>query len=283
MKPGPMYQQFAGMTGAEQQAVTNLIATEQGVEKIFFLGSATVQRRTESLFTTVSASAGYAGHLYLLVLVTTTDGHTQACLQDKLEKRAEAVLPTTTLIIDMERFNQWLAAGHPWAACVRQRARLLYDRERIPFSQPGTVDEEALKKDQDRLFRHSRTRVTEFLAGAELFRLRVKYCMAAFMLHQAAEQALRALLILRTGLRINTHSLEKLLRYCSMFCHPLPDVFPVRTEDDKKRFGLLQKAYIDARYSEEYTITEKDLLALTEKVKRIQALFEQYGAATRQP
>lgn len=40
--------------------------------------------------------------------------------------------------------------------------------------------------------------------------------MAAFMLHQAAEQALLTIFKKATGWHVNTHNIDKLLRYCSM-------------------------------------------------------------------
>jgi uncharacterized protein len=98
-------------------------------------------------------------------------------------------------------------------------------------------------------------------------------------LHQAAEQALRTLLIIRTGLRINTHSLDKLIRYGSKFSSQLPEVSQVRKENDKKLFSLLQKAYIDCRYKEDFSIAYEDIAALTAKVKTLQALFLEEGQA----
>jgi uncharacterized protein len=88
--------------------------------------------------------------------------------------------------------------------------------------------------------------VREFLAGAELHTIRVQY-KAAFMLHQAAEQASRTMLTIHIGLRINNHSIDRLIRCCSMFCFELQDVFAKKSEKEKLLFQLLQKAYIDTR------------------------------------
>ncbi|HZW49014.1 MAG TPA: HEPN domain-containing protein [Bacillota bacterium] len=86
------------------------------------------------------------------------------------------------------------------------------------------------------------------MAGADLFMLRNQTKLAAFMFHQAAEQCLRALFEKTTGMYLNTHSLDKLTRYCSMTCWRLPEIFPGKNEKGERIFQLLQKAYIGGRY-----------------------------------
>jgi len=92
----------------------------------------------------------------------------------------------------------------------------------------------------------------EFLAGADLYRIREQNKMSAFMLHQAAEHALLTLLKLTTGLHVNTHNLDKLIRSCSMVSYKLPEVFNRNNEQNERLFQLLQKAYIDTRYKDSY-------------------------------
>jgi hypothetical protein len=58
-----------------------------------------------------------------------------------------------------------------------------------------------------------------------------------------------------------------------MVSYQLPDVFPRKTENEKRLFGLLQKAYLDTRYKENYAITNVDLTSLIENVKQIQELL----------
>jgi HEPN domain-containing protein len=101
--------------------------------------------------------------------------------------------------------------------------------------------------------------------------------MAAFMLHQSAEQALRTLLTTGTGYQANTHNLNRLIRYASLVSHQLPDIFPQKNDREKRLFNLLQRAYVDARYKEDYKINSDDLLYLTEKVRHIHELVSAVG------
>lgn len=64
-----------------------------------------------------------------------------------------------------------------------------------------------------------------------------------------------------------THSLERLLLYAGLVRGELSDLFPQRSEEEKRLFQLLQKAYIDSRYREDYKITARELHLLSQKVR----------------
>jgi HEPN domain-containing protein len=112
---------------------------------------------------------------------------------------------------------------------------------------------------------------TEFMAGAELYIQRQQWPLAAFMLHQAAENALHAILKAATGLHMNTHNLDKLLRYCSMLTDRMQQILPRNEANNQRLFKLLQDAYIHARYKEALPINLNDITLL---MKRVQALLE---------
>jgi uncharacterized protein len=49
-------------------------------------------------------------------------------------------------------------------------------------------------------------------------------------------------------------------------------VFPLATDEQKKCFDLLKRAYIEARYSPAYKITKEKLEYLAERVQKLQEL-----------
>jgi hypothetical protein len=52
-------------------------------------------------------------------------------------------------------------------------------------------------------------------------------------------------------------------------------VFPQGTAEQKRRFKLLLKAYIDARYKASYRITKAELEYLAKRVKLLQKLTKE--------
>lgn len=257
----------------QTEQVVALVREAYPVEQLYLLGLTVNSRRTESLFSAGGVSAREVSHYYLLSLVEKDDAYTINCIQDKIEGRLQHYIPVTTIVMAINEFNKWLLKGHVFANSVLKRAQKLYDSGKTNLTEAAEIDEALQRKDTERVMQQASLRPEEFLAGAELYCLRKQYKMAAFMLHQAAEQALQGLLIVHTGLRVNTHSIDKLVRYCSMFDYRLPAIFSRRTEQDRRLFGLLQKAYIDARYKEDYTISYDEVCQLTERVKEVVKRF----------
>ena len=170
-------------------------------------------------------------------------------------------------------FCRWIHEGQPFAVNVTRHAEKLYRSETCLIPITASINEQEQKLPIQALFIQSGKKLDSFLAGAELFKIRQEYRLAAFMLHQAAEQALSAMLTLNTGLKINTHSIDKLIRYCSMFCPALLDLFQKNSEREKKLYALLNKAYIDTRYRDDYTINFDELSALMDKLNTVKAIF----------
>ncbi|HEY1022892.1 MAG TPA: HEPN domain-containing protein [Flavisolibacter sp.] len=276
MKTTTVYHGFALQHEALHAEIVRKVTATAPVEKLYLLGLTTTSRRTETLFSVPSATRNEVSHFYLLVLIEKDDAYPLSLVQDKIEGVLQHYIPVTAIVFSVLQFYRWLSEGHPFAAAVYQKAFLLYQRDEVPLPFPAPVNEEAIKKEAEQLYTQTKTNVQEFLAGAELYTLRVQYRMAAFMLHQAAEQVLRAMLIIHTGLRIHTHSLDRLIRYCTMFCFELPDVFPRRNQKEKRIFQLLQKAYIDTRYKEAYSIKQAELSMLASQVEKLFSFFQRY-------
>lgn len=77
---------------------------------------------------------------------------------------------------------------------------------------------------------------------------------ALFDLHQATQHTCMALLRVYTGYRSTTHNLSRLLALIENFTFVLSTIFPCSTEEETALFNLLNKAYSDARYKEDYSI-----------------------------
>lgn len=97
---------------------------------------------------------------------------------------------------------------------------------------------------------------------------------AAFNLHQAAETAYACFLLVRTLYFPRSHNI-KFLRSLSEDNEPrLIEAWPRVQRIDRRRFELLKRAYVEARYSESYEIGLDDLEALTASVHRLRDVVE---------
>ena len=241
---------------SQEQKLVALIREAAEVQCIYMLGSTLTTRRTESVFMQEAPSCRSADCYYVLVLINSNENVN--AVQDKIENRAFHLVTVTAIVMPTQTFTTWLAKGHPFACKVYRQAVLLYKGDGEELAAPEFIATDVVKNPSD-LYNEANNKVTEFIAGADLFMLRSQTKLAAFMFHQASEQLLRALFQITTGMYVNTHSIDKLMRYCSMACPQLPEIFARNNEKGEKLFQLLQKAYIGGRYEREYYITLREL------------------------
>ncbi|PSJ36278.1 HEPN domain-containing protein [Allosphingosinicella deserti] len=102
---------------------------------------------------------------------------------------------------------------------------------------------------------------------------------AAFNLHQAAETACACFLLVRTLYFPRSHNI-KFLRSLAEDGEPrLIKAWPRATKLDRRRFGMVKRAYVEARYSANDEIGRDDLEALSDCVRRLRDLVEEVSCA----
>ncbi len=258
----------------QQSAWADAIIQSANPDLIFLLGASLHRRRSESIFQYTAPTSKYVGDLFFLILINDLGNKSLQDWQDKIEANCRHLGAGSVWVLSTKSFHEWLKQGHAFAIQVWQKAVKLHDKGAITAAsvpvECALEDEAEIEKNQVA----GKNRAKEFLVGAELFVARKQYSMAAFMLHQCAEQALITLVKARTGYHANTHSIERLLRLAELVSYQIRDVLPRTTEKQKSLFSQLQKAYIEARYKADYKATEEDLLYLLPKVKDMVELLE---------
>lgn len=282
MRPFTIYQAAFDSFRHTGKRIVDLIGELVEVDRIYLLGGSLHRRRTESLFNQLAPSLQYVADCYCLILLPDTNTTRLVQLQDQIEQQCTKILPMTAIVLSTKQFDSWLLDGHAFALRVYNSAPLLLQKDTGYQGTLGMIDEVTEQKRTELTYKEGLKRVDAFLAGAELFCLRKENRMAAFMLHQAAEQALSTLLKTATGYYCCTHNIERLLRYAGMVTHRVNEIFPKNNEPEKRLVSLLQKAYIDSRYREDYAITEADLRDLLGRVSDLrQILMESPEASTQ--
>jgi HEPN domain-containing protein len=245
-------------------------------EMVFLLGISYSLRSIESIFIPEPARGEQESHCYLLVLTGPEDKRNHDAIQESIEKKCCSVLEVTAIVQGLSQFNDWLRAGHSFALFICRYGICLHDsgKSRLPPIDFNTIPigPNHGETEIDPWFRHAR----EFMAGAELYRLRKEFGLAAFMLHQATEHSLIGILLSVTGFRANTHNLGKLLCYCGLFSSEPEMLFPRNSKTEMHIFQLLQKAYIHPRYKNDYWISEAELGVLEKRIGKLILFSDQF-------
>lgn len=168
-----------------------------------------------------------------------------------------------------------LREGHIFYSAACSAELMVYDNKRVTLPEKLVMDISVIKVNARNIFDDALLNAKSYLDGAEYFATTGQYKPAAFLLHQATEHSLRALLISLTGLIAYGHNLKSLIRH-SCFCAPhLDTIFPKNTDEEKELFNLLNTAYVAARYSPSYEINNEQVMLLLDRVNSIISQTEQ--------
>lgn len=106
---------------------------------------------------------------------------------------------------------------------------------------------------------------------------------AAFLTHQATERYYHCVLLTCTFYTPHIHNLGFLRTQAERIDPRLIDVWPRETKADRARFEKLKEAYVKARYSKHYRISEDELAWLGARVEAlghvVQVICEEHIAA----
>ena len=104
--------------------------------------------------------------------------------------------------------------------------------------------------------------------------LRNDYRNASFHLHQSAESAYKALLLVFTNYVPHDHYLRNANEQVKELFPDMEEIFPCPTKVDEDCFENFDYAYIGARYNKDFCISLEDLKYFSERVKFLMEITE---------
>lgn len=188
-----------------------------------------------------------------------------------IEQQAAPLACTVTSVIQkLASVNEALEKGGRFAATVYRKGVLLYNGSGLPLSIP--LDEADAATVKNRVEKHWHTcfsQAVQFFKTASYSCDNGWYERAVFDLHQAVQHTCMALLRVFTGYRSTTHNLSRLLELIANFSHKPVIIFPGFTKEETDLFNLLNRAYSEARYNEQYKVPADRAAVLLERVQQI--------------
>ena len=180
---------------------------------------------------------------------------------------------TPTIVIEsLARMNEELEKGQYFFSDIKREGVLLYDSGEFELAEPRKLDREEVKEISQDYYEQWFDKGFEFLIDSNNAFARKSNNNSAFYLHQAAESLFNCYLLVTTGYKPKTHDLEELLGLCASQNHAFLAIFPLANTAQEESFELLKNAYVDARYSKHYKITQQQLQYLLTRVEKLQTL-----------
>ncbi|MES2291531.1 MAG: HEPN domain-containing protein [Pseudomonadota bacterium] len=225
---------------------------------------------------------GYQSDFDLLIIVNheklTDRVEFWSTAEDKLNQELAITktlrTPVNFIVHTQQEVNAGLLEGRYFFIDIANDGIALYrsDDTDLPEPQPKTPAQ-ALAMAQEYLEEwHSGG--DSFLKGFSFFVSERDWKKAAFLLHQATESYYHCVLLVCTFYTPHVHNLGFLRTQAERIDPRLIEVWPRETKNDRARFEKLKEAYVKARYSKHYRITEDELAWLGERVETLGKVVE---------
>jgi HEPN domain-containing protein len=170
------------------------------------------------------------------------------------------------MVHSVKEMNQEIRSGQYFFSDVVNEGILLYTSHRHQLARPKALNAKERLSLSQHNFRYWFESASGFWRGAGYFANRGLRSHAAFLLHQATERYFHAVLLVFTGYKPKTHDIEILANQTAPLHTALEGALPRAAEEDERLFKLLKRAYIDARYSKSYSVTNEELSILSARV-----------------
>jgi len=191
--------------------------------------------------------------------------------------------PVNFIVHTLSEVNAGLSEGRYFFIDIARDGIALYQSDDTDLPEPKP-------KTPDQALAMAREYFEEWLPSAEQFLIQGNEASArgwlnkaAFELHQAAERYYHCALLVCTFYTPHVHNLGFLRTQAERIDPRLIEVWPREAKADRARFEKLKEAYVKARYSKHYRISEQELDWLGERVEAlgrvVQVICEEHLAA----
>jgi predicted nucleotidyltransferase/HEPN domain-containing protein len=180
--------------------------------------------------------------------------------------------PVSLIVHSLDDVNEKLRLGRYFFMDIVRDGIMLFEEPGHPFEEPRPLSPaEALRETRD-YFEEWFESSCNFFQLAEGARSTGMMKEAAFLLHQATERFYHCLFLVRTLYSPKTHNLNQLRQLAEAIEPRLKEVWPRSTKFERRCYELLRDAYVKARYSRQYRISDEQLAWLSSRVELLRAI-----------
>lgn len=177
--------------------------------------------------------------------------------------------PVNFIVHTLGEVNDGLAHGRYFFMDVAKDGVALYEADERQLHTPKPKTPEQASKMAREYFDEWMPSAEQFLIQGNEARERGWNNKAAFELHQSAERLYHCVLLVCTFYTPHVHNLGFLRTQAERIDMRLVDAWPRETRNDRTRFEKLREAYVKARYSKHYRISEEELAWLGERIEEL--------------
>jgi predicted nucleotidyltransferase/HEPN domain-containing protein len=183
--------------------------------------------------------------------------------------------PVNFIVHTLKDVNKQLETGRPFFADIVRDGIALYEAEGHELHQARELPPEEARAEAQRYFDRWFSSAGEFLGTARYAMNQGWKNKAAFDFHQATERLYHTVLLVFRLYSPKSHRLNFLRSHCEEIAHELIAAWPREDKFERKCFEKLRLAYVDARYSPHYALTDEQIGWIAERVGVLETLVRE--------
>lgn len=222
---------------------------------------------------------GYKSDYDILIVVNDerlTDFDYWSAAEDRLMRDATISetlsAPVNFIVHSLTDVNQQLERGRPFFVDIVAQGIALYEAEGFAFAQPRKLPPDEARAEARKHFDEWFPSAAVLAETAAFTASKGRPKEAVFILHQAAERFYHCTLLTLTLYSPKSHKLNFLRSHAEEIAPDLIAAWPRGDKFSRRCFELLRQAYVNARYSPQYAISDDELRWLGERVAVLQEL-----------
>ena len=196
-------------------------------------------------------------------------------LLEELSSGKNLRTPVSVVYHSLDDVNDKLRLGRYFFLDIVRDGIVLFEEPGHPFEEPQPLSPEQALLETDEYFQEWFESAAKAKKGAQFYLDEGDLKDAAFLYHQSVERLYHCLLLVRTLYSPKTHNLSRLRQIAEGLEPRLKVIWPRETKFERRCFELLREAYVKARYSRHYRISDAELAWLGERVEILQNLVRE--------
>lgn len=219
-------------------------------------------------------SKGYRSDYDILIIVSTkklTEPEYWYAAKDRLMRDRGIKTPVGVIVHSRREVGDHLHIGQPFFSDIRRDGIVLYELTDDPLPEPKPTSPVEAYRIAVGHFERFR-RAGKYLKGARFYTVEADVDEASFLIHQSIEQAYSTLLLTLTNYAPASHNIKFLRALAEDRDRRLAVAWPRDRQRFTAWFNLINEAYVKARYSPYYGISQEALVWLGERTAELHRL-----------
>lgn len=187
--------------------------------------------------------------------------------------------PAHFLAYSVESFNKGIREGRYFFTDIVKEGIVIYNSGEYEIEPVRELNYSQILKLSQEYYNEYYESAEDFLDGAKYYYSKERYKKASFLLHQALENYLLAIILTDSLYSPKCHSIKELLKESKMFTPDAVLCFPDDTPENKRLINLLEDAYVQSRYNKDFIVTKEDCDEIIRRLERLRILVKDFCLA----